>query len=344
MSLLYDARWARNVMPALPSALRHLMPIIVFTSYWLLPLLLLLMFNDASYPRGYRNYQYASAYLGDASHIIFAFLISFATAPLVYLQSASGVSYICAAGRFSQPRKESLKKLELLRSPVVKRGGLILGLLFAGYVAKLFLDRRYDPNFRYWWGSSVAGPAGAYFVFIVSLMTLWAIRAVAVLVALAALISALTRKKLVYDPYIMDNCNGLRSLGSLIISIWIFSLTVAVSIFVVFRYGYLGIERTEGIRALALVICLSLPSVAVVPLISCSRAVRKARNVFVKTTFTYSKKRNGIEPDMIEVGNMLAARKEIFKAHTLPVNIRIVGVLALINLLQAAAAVKEIVK
>ncbi len=146
--------------------------------------------------------------------------------------------------------------------PLAKLGGAALALLT--FLAALPLV--FTQEYGYWWGHLVYGYAGLIVLLLGGGVIYYGVRSFVLVCTASAMASELMTRTFHLRPFHPDGCNGLSSLGGLIMYFWLFALNIAIAIFLALHLGYLGLENHWIVWLLALVGTTIIPLIAIAPL------------------------------------------------------------------------------
>lgn len=318
-------------------------PVLVFFAYWIVPLIILLA-GEATRSRA-ALLEMVLLYGSDLTHLIYAVLISLGALP-VYLVLKKTSPVIRHTLRVVKGRTDHSKWKERYRAyqNAAFSRWLIFGCgLLALSISVLLIYRTFDDRYIQWWGHSSHGYAGIYTALIVSQMVFWGTWSFFVLAAVSLVISHIARCKLDYEPLRADGCNGLRPVGFLIMMMWSYSLLAATAVYVVFSRGYLDLETNIGIWFISLSASLCLPLVAVLPLLSVTAAIRKARERYL---IDIEKLAKGSGPprssrDIDKLTRFLELRDSIFRGNIFPFRNKAVFAFTILNIVQVGFSIRE---
>ena len=79
-----------------------------------------------------------------------------------------------------------------------------------------------------------------------------------------------------------DNCNGLSALGRIIVLKWFVAVFIIICVFIVLFYGYMGIENTFLTKLLIGVFSLTIPIIAILPLLKSLVEISKVKKQKLK--------------------------------------------------------------
>jgi hypothetical protein len=223
----------------------------------------------------------ARAYLNDFCHLCFAVILSVGAALAAHLVIRFGaiVDELRARGIPVGFDQEGLSLYAQQRALTGHRGFKCASLLAASIVFLFFLHLTRAQAHLGWWGDQHYGYAGVVFALLEMLMVYWGSQTVIVLGIGSVMLSRLMRGPLALRPFHEDGCNGLSPLGTQIVLLWLFALVLALAIFVVVRLGYLGIEHTMVGWLLAASGTLTIPALAILPLLAALGAIQRARRI-----------------------------------------------------------------
>ncbi len=177
--------------------------------------------------------------------------------------------------------------------------------------ALLFLHLSGSAQLSYWWGSNQYGMAGDAFAVIIGLMVFAVLQGAIILIFGALMFARQMTLPVELKPFHRDGCNGLAPLGRQIFFLWWNALLGGLAIYVALRLGYLGIERTPIVWALALLGSLTIPAIAIIPLMAALRAVRKVQGAALDRLGTVLNRSLGEADAAIQNGNLPEANRII---------------------------------
>ena len=218
-------------------------------------------------------------YLTDKTHFLFAVIISIGAALATHVVRLFDVTMIeLRDDGIPRAGDEVLSgSYKYYRGLATHRRFRALSMLLALATLAIFLYITRADGYTYWWGSSKFGYAGYFFSVIAALMVYWGSRAIILIGLGSIMIARIVRFPLILRPYHADGCNGLSPMGRQIILMWMFALSLAFAIYVTLSIGYLGIEKTAVIWIIALLASLTIPALAILPLISALSSIREAQ-------------------------------------------------------------------
>jgi hypothetical protein len=219
------------------------------------------------------------AYLEDGTHFCFSLIISVGavvavetikrfdrTVIALIRERIPCVDPATAAGVYMSYREAAFRWSRLVFSGVF--GLAILFLI-------VHLSRSADT--ASWWGNHAYGAAGTVFAAVAGLMVFGMLWGAIIMVYGSLMLKRLMTLPIELRPFHRDNCNGLAPLGRQIMMLWSNALLGGLAIYVTLRLGYVGIERSPFVWALALFGTLAILTIAIVPLYASLGAVRQAQ-------------------------------------------------------------------
>lgn len=223
------------------------------------------------------------SYTQDFVHLAFSLLLAVgaAVAYLLLQRIHVKLEQLWCAG---VPQLESATFLSIYQTYSNWAFGKSVRLLSLGLAAisiYLFIRSATIQSNVQWWGHSANGPVGFVFSVIVGFMVYWGTRSCLGFLFLSLMLGKLATYPIAFKPFHSDGCNGLKPFGYVAIGLWLFALVLAASIYVVFHYGYLGIETLPGTWLLAFVIGVSAPAIALVPVVRATLSVQKSREAYL---------------------------------------------------------------
>jgi hypothetical protein len=318
-------------------------PMLVFSAYYLVPLVLCLA-QDLRFAGLARfDIEFApkstSLYLADTVHLAFSVLVSFALIPFHNIVACMGKVVRHIRRRLGAEGAQWEKTYFRNRSLVLHPKWIVPTIIFAIATFAILYSRAHDPEFESWWGSSARGYAGLYFAFIASQMVFWGTIAFLTVGAYSLTISSLDRFNLAFEPFRPDDCCNLRPVGLIILNMWVFSLAMAVAVYIVFKQGYLELERNPAIWALAIFATILVPLIALIPIWRTATAIENARDRYVGALgarFVQKEQSGSGFGDRLEIVSRLNSY------HTLPFRGRTLTLLAILNAIQVLSSFREL--
>jgi len=219
----------------------------------------------------------------------------------------------------------------------------------------LFFYLYASPRYAYWWGNRQNGAAGLLFAMIVGGMVFSVLWGLVILVFGAAMLARVFSLPIDLKPFHRDGCNGLAPLGKQIFLLWWNALFGGIAIYVALRLGYLGVQRTPIVWALAVLGSAGIPLLAIVPLYASLQAVKRAQNACLQQLGLFLNRQLAAADTAIQDGNLSAAHetiaqltevKELFEiyktANVWPFNPKALTLILIANAIQIALTVKEL--
>ncbi len=219
----------------------------------------------------------------------------------------------------------------------------------------LFLHLSRSAQLDYWWDSNHYGAAGTTFAIIIGLMVFAVLQGAIILIFGALMLAGLMTFPVELKPFHRDGCNGLAPLGRQIFLLWWNALLGGLAIYVALRLGYLGIEHTPIIWVLALLGSLTIPAIAIIPLLAALRAVRKVQGAALDRLGTVLNRNLGAADAAIQSGNLpeanriiseLSEVKELFQTfratNVWPFNPKALTFILVANAIQIVLTVHEL--
>lgn len=373
-SLLYQA--------GLPS---YAMSILLFAGYWFLPMVIsawdgtllnvkavdrLATFlqvvgspafivewvrKTASYHA--QNQLLSQPYLTDLTHFLFAVVIGcgawLGTATLRNFDRA--VTQLSADGIPQGDATAASNIYRQYRRQAFRTGNIVLCAVLAACTFALFVYLHRAEEYAYWWGSHKHGIAGFVFAVMVGAMVFSLVWGSLLLVFGSLMLARIISMPIELRSFHADGCNGLEPLGRQIFLLWSNALIGGLAIYVTLRSGYLGVERTPIVWILAMIGTLTIPAIAIVPLLASLRAVKKVQQQYLQHLGIFLNRRlqqadAAIQSDNLGeaekiIGQLDSVRKlfEIYKtANVWPFNSRALTVIVVINAVQIALTAKQL--
>ena len=79
-----------------------------------------------------------------------------------------------------------------------------------------------------------------------------------------------------------DNCNGLSALGNIIVLKWFVAVFIILCVFIVLFFGYMGLENTFLTKLLIGIFSLTIPIIAILPLLKSLVEISKVKRQKLK--------------------------------------------------------------
>ena len=153
----------------------------------------------------------------------------------------------------------------------------IISLLLAVLVSMIFFHLSSLDKNQHWWGYKDYGNAGLSLSIVEGFMVYWGSNTMVVLGVGSLLLARLMSYPLKLRPFHSDGCNGLAPLGYQIVLLWLFALALAMAIYVTLKFGYLGIESTFVVWVIAALGTITIPTLAILPLMASLKSIQEAR-------------------------------------------------------------------
>jgi hypothetical protein len=321
-----------------------LLPPLIFLGYWVTPLLALIASQGLRFMTA--GQAEAVLYLKDYTHLTYSLLISAGGLPVyvVLRKTSPVVRHTLRIVRGNSDQAYWMAKYRAYQSFAFNNWVVAACGALALAVFMVLLLRVYDDQYRGWWGHRSHGIAGLYFGFAAALMVFWATWTLLMVAAVSLVISHISRCKFSYEPLRADGCNGLRPVGLLIMIMWAYSLLAALAIYVVFSRGYLKLEENPVIWFISLTASICLPLVAILPLVSVTAAIRRARELYLLDIERLSKKRKvpASPRELDTLNNLMEVRKTVLKGNIFPFRNQAVLVFSILNIAQVILSTREI--
>ena len=318
-------------------------PPLTFLAYWGIPLLVLIASQGSDLSNSRAE---LLLYLRDSTHLIYSALISLGALPVyaVLKKTSPVVRHTLRVVRGKADHSQWMAKYRAYQTAAFSRWLVVACGALGVIVFIVLVSRVYDDQYRSWWGHSSHGLAGLYFAFVAAQMVFWATWSLFVVAAVSLVISHIARCKFTYEPLRADGCNGLRPVGLLIMMMWAYSLLAALAIYVVFSRGYLRLEENPVIWFISLAASICLPLVAVLPLVSVTAAIRRARELYLLDLERLSKGREPLRSsgDVDELNRLLEVRSCILRGNIFPFRNQAVLVFSILNVAQATLSAREL--
>ena len=359
------------------------MPILCVGIYWLVPLALsawdgtLLPFTGAtsavdslaqsSVPQGvidvarqFAQYQKlrgpnALPYLEDATHFLFALILSAGafvaavtlksfntTLTKLFNDGIPRADIQVVSGIYRDYRRKAFEKRFSCLSAVLGIAACILFLHLSG-------------SAEFWWGNRSYGAAGLAFAVIIGTMVFAVLQGAVILVFGALMLARLMTLPVELKPFHRDGCNGLAPLGRQIFLLWWNALLGGLAIFVALRLGYLGIEHTPIVWVLAVLGSLTIPAIAVIPLLAALGAARRVQGSALDRLGGFLNRKLADADTAIQSGNLIEANRliselnevkdmfDVFKtANVWPFNPKALTFIVIVNAIQIVLTAKEL--
>ena len=311
-------------------------------------------FANAKALKAFANYQQLEtpdslAYLTDTTHFIFAVVISIGGGLAAHIIKRFNRT-VEELRREEVPLatdSDVLNVYEAYRCVATHWAFRAASVVVAFLTFVIFVYLAKARGNTHWWGHLSHGYAGIVFALIEALMVYWGTR-VLILIGMGSLMLVkLMQFPLALRPFHADACNGLSYLGYQIIYLWLFSLSLALAIYVVLSLGYLGIENTFIAWLLALCGTFAIPGLAVLPLLSALKSIHKARRTRLDgfeqilsdllrdaEVFAVAKKTDEAVTTIGQLDKIYSAQKIINTANVWPFNPRALFSILLINIVQ----------
>jgi len=206
------------------------------------------------------------------------------------------------------------------------------------------VTRVYDFHYHLWWGSIAHGYGGIAFAIVASQMVFWGLWSFIVVSAVSLVLSQIGHCPLTYQPLRADGCNGLRPLGFLIMLIWCYAISVAGCIYVLFSRGYLRLEVNPVIWVIGLTASICLPLIAILPLLSVTAAIKRARHHYLRSieALAHARRSPATLAEAEELHKLLDLRKAVAQGNVFPFGPQTIAAFSCLSLLQDAASVSEL--
>jgi hypothetical protein len=207
----------------------------------------------------------------------------------------------------------------------------------------------------FWWGHHGYGIAGAVYAVMAAFVVFGMLWGTIIMVYGSLMLTRLMSLPIELRPFHRDNCNGLAPLGRQIMLLWSNALLGGLAIFVTLRLGYVGIERSPFVWALALCGTIAIPTIAVLPLYASLGAVKKAQGakldrliVSLDRCLSQSEAAMGhddlarADATMEGLGKLQGLFDIYRTVNVWPFNPRALTLIVCLNVLQVALTVKEL--
>lgn len=298
------------------------------------------------------------SYLSDKTHFIFALLISVGAGIATRVVRHFNTTIIqLRQGGIPVASEEQLKATYLRYRRLATHSGFrFISLVLAVVTGLIFYYISKDNDYNHWWGYHSYGSTGTVFAIIEGLMVYWGSRTILLMGMGSLMLANFIGHPLLLRPFHPDGCNGLSPLGQQIIYLWLFALTLAFAIYVTLSFGYLDIEKTVIVWLLAVLGTISIPALAVWPLLAALRAIQAAQrlrlahfekilNTLLDSTeqLVQTNQCDQAIQTVEQMNGIQAAHTVINSANVWPFNPRaLVGIL-IINVVQIILTVNELI-
>lgn len=326
-----------------------LAPFFIFSFYWGAPLALLVIWTLARSNDPFGGAASAvQAYLRDQTHLIYSVLVSLGGMAVYFvLKKTSPV--IRHTLRIVKGRTDHIEwrtKFRFYQSAAFSKWIVLICGVVSISTFVILVTRIFDPRYHFWWGHISNGYSGLYFAVAASQMVFWGTWSLFVIGAVSLIISHIGRCRFRYEPLRADGCNGLRPIGLLIMVMWAYALLTSLSIYLVFSRGYLDLEDNVAIWFISLTGSVCIPLVAILPLISVTRAIRRARERYLHEIEQLSQafKQPQSRRDIDQLNALLEVRQSVLQGNIFPFRNQAVVLFSFLNLAQILFSARELIK
>lgn len=247
-----------------------LVGVLIFIAYWGIPLLLSLIHNTLlPDSMGSSTGHIVVSYFNDFTHFIFAVTISFAGIVGIYTlykipQSINNLyEQQVLNADFDKIKFLYLKNRKIANGIVPKVISSIL-MILSGII---FFNFYYQSDYDYWWGNIQYGYENIYFVVVIMAMVYFGTKVVFLFILYSKFLLDILDLGITPRVFHYDDSNGLHALGNIIILKWLVAVFIIVAVFIVLFYGYMGLENTFLTKLLIGIFSLSIPIIAILPLL-----------------------------------------------------------------------------
>lgn len=323
-------------------------PFYVFSFYWGAPLVILaatalIRAEDPLNGLGVAVFSYAA----DRTHLAYSVLISLGGLAVYFIlkKTSPVIRHTLRIVQGQAAHEEWRHKFRSYQSAAFSKWFVFICAIVAASTFGILVMKSLDPRYASWWGHISKGYAGLYFALAASQMVFWGTWSLFIIGAVSLIISHIGRCKFRYEPLRADGCNGLRPIGLLIMVMWSYSLLTSLAIFVVFSRGYLDLEDNVAIWSICLAASVCIPLVAILPLISVTTAIRRAREKYLKEiellAQAYVRPRS--KPDIDRFNTLLEIRQSILHGNIFPFRNQTVVLFSFLNLVQFLFSARELI-
>jgi hypothetical protein len=219
------------------------------------------------------------AYLTDKTHLIFAIVISIGAGIATYVIRNFNTTVIQLRHRGIPLAGEDNLKLDYATyyKFATHKGWKIMSGILGLFTGLIFFSLAKATGNASWWGYHAYGYSGALFALIETMMVYWGSRTIILMGVGSLMLAKFISYPILLRPFHPDGCNGLSPLGRQIFLLWLFALSLAFAIYVTLAMGYLGIEKTVVVWLLAILGTISIPALAVLPLLAALKSIQTAQ-------------------------------------------------------------------
>jgi hypothetical protein len=264
----------------------------------------------------------ALPYLRDITHLLFTVVLCFGAA--ICAMTLKGFNRtIAELHKRGIPRAKAAlvqRIYNAYRGHAFAPRYVVMSALFAAIAACLFIYFHRWSAHTEWWGHSTYGIAGLVFAPMVGLMVFGFVWGAVLLMHGSLMLARVMSLPVELKPFHRDGCNGLGPLGRQIFLLWWNAFFGSAAIYVTLKYGYLGVEHTPVVWALAMIGTLTVPVIAVLPLLASLRSVKKAQNAAIDRLSTFLDDHLGAAGAAVKAGDLTEAGRivsEIGEARNL---------------------------
>lgn len=257
----------------------------IFFGYWIVPLIFS-YYHSTLIPEKMLNIsgQIPVSYLNDYTHLIFGLAISIAGILCAYTLTKipESINNLCNEDVLNEKIQKIheiyLRNRKIANSIFLKIVSLIAMILTGIVFFKFFNLKQYD----YWWGNKYYGYENIYFVLVEMLMVYYGTQVIFLFILNSRFLLKILKSGITPKIFHPDNCNGLSSLGNIIILKWIMALFIILCVFIVIFYGYMGLEKTILTKILIGIFSLTIPIIAILPLLRSLLEISKVKKQKLK--------------------------------------------------------------
>lgn len=326
-----------------------MVPLYIFLFYWGAPLAIL---AATATIRGDDRLGAAraavSGYASDRTHLVYSVLVSLGGLAVYFIlkKTSPVIRHTLRIVKGEAAHVEWRDKFRSYQSAAFSRWFVLLCAIVAISTFALLVAKALDPHYLSWWGHISKGYAGIYFAFAASQMVFWGTWSLFIIGAVSLIISHIGRCNFRYEPLRADGCNGLRPIGLLIMVMWSYSLLTSLAIYIVFSRGYLDLEDNVAIWSICLAASVCIPLVAVLPLISVTAAIRRAREKYLREieqlAQDYDRPRS--KQQIERFNTLLEIRQTVLHGNIFPFRNQTVVLFSFLNVVQFLFSARELIQ